>query len=135
MQNEYFAPGISADTRFFWEGAKEHKLTAQRCKKCGKLRWPAAYLCPDCLSEETEIAELSGEGTLYSYTTFYRPFHPSLSEKLPYVVCEADLKEGIRMVSNLVGTKGDGPECGACLRVCWQDFEGYTKPVFEMEEV
>lgn len=135
MQNEYFAPGISADTKVFWESAKEHKLVAQRCKNCGKLRWPASYLCPDCLSEETETEELSGEGVLYSYTTFHKPFHPSLTEKVPYIVCEVDLKEGIRIVSNLVKTKGQKPECGRKLKVCWQDFKDYTKPVFEMEEI
>lgn len=135
MQNEYFAPGVSADTRFFWEAAKEHKLTVQKCKRCGKLRWPASYLCPDCLSDETETEELSGEGTLYSCTVFHKPFHASLSEKVPYIVCEVDLKEGVRMVSNLAAAEGKIPECGEKLKVCWQDFEGYTKPVFKVEEI
>lgn len=134
MQNEYFAPGISADTRFFWEGTREHKLLAQRCKKCGKLRWPASYLCPECLSDDTELAELSGEGVLYSFTVFHKPFHPSLSEKVPYIVCEVDLKEGIRIVSNLAESGGVRPACGSRLKVCWQELEGYTKPVFKMEE-
>ena len=135
MQKEYFAPGISADTGFCWEGTREHKLTVQRCKKCGRLRWPASYLCPDCLCSETETEELSGEGVLYSYTTFHKSFHPSLSEKVPYIVCEVDLKEGVRVVSNLVDTDGREPECGARLKVCWQDFEGYTKPMFKMEDI
>ena len=133
MQKEYFAPGISADTGFFWEGTREHKLMAQRCKACRTLRWPASDLCPECLSAETELVELSGEAVLYSYTIFHKPFHPSLADKVPYIVCEADLKEGIRLVSNLVGTDGTGLKCGSRLKLRWEDFDGYTKPVFEAD--
>ena len=59
---DFFAPRISADTKMFWEGCKEHKLEIQRCKKCGKLRWPAAFLCPDCLTDDMyENASLHDE--------------------------------------------------------------------------
>lgn len=39
-------PGISDDTRFFWEGARAGKLLIQRCKGCGELRHPPGPVCP-----------------------------------------------------------------------------------------
>ena len=99
---DFFAPRISADTKMFWEGCKEHKLEIQRCKKCGKLRWPAAFLCPDCLSSETEMQEMSGDGTLYSYVTFQKAFHPSVQDKVPYTVGVVELEGGVRIISNIV---------------------------------
>ena len=131
---EFFAPDISADTAAFWEGCKEHKLVLQKCKKCGKLRWPAAYLCPNCLSEETELCELSGEGVIYSYAIYYKPFHPSVADKVPYVVAEVDLKEGARLVSNIVDCELSELKCGLPVEVRFIDGEGYARPVFVLKK-
>ena len=39
----------------FWANLREHKLTAQRCKACGKLfTFPPQGSCPHCLSPEYE---------------------------------------------------------------------------------
>lgn len=131
---DFFAPRISADTKMFWEGCKEHKLEIQRCKKCGKLRWPAAFLCPDCLSSETEMQEMSGEGTLYSYVTFQKAFHPSVQDKVPYTVGVVEMEGGVRIISNIVDCEPEQLACNKKLKMKWMDCEEYTKPVFELVE-
>lgn len=131
---DFFAPRISADTKMFWEGCKEHKLKIQRCKKCGKLRWPAAFLCPDCLSSEAEMQEMSGEGTLYSYVTFQKAFHPSVQDKVPYTVGVVELEGGVRIISNIVDCKPEQLACNKRVKMKWMDCEEYTKPVFELVE-
>ena len=131
---DFFAPRISADTKMFWEGCKEHKLEIQRCKKCGKLRWPAAFLCPDCLSSETEMQEMSGDGTLYSYVTFQKAFHPSVQDKLPYTVGVIELEGGVRIISNIVDCEPEQLACNKKVKMKWMDCEEYTKPVFELVE-
>ncbi len=127
---DFFAPRVSADTAAFWQGCKEHKLVIQKCKACGKLRWPAAYLCPACLSGDTELVELSGNGEIYSYELFQKAFHPSLEDKVPYLVAAIDLDEGVRLVSNLVDCTVDEVRCGAPVQLRWADGEGYSRPVF-----
>ncbi|MCI9076720.1 MAG: hypothetical protein HFH10_13200 [Dorea sp.] len=134
MKAEFFEPGISADTKGFWEGCKEHKLLIQKCDCCGRLRWPAAYICPECLSEKFSYKEMAQEATLYSYITVRKPFHPSVEEKLPYYVIDVELEGGIRMISNLVGAEGKLPKCGDRLRLKWEDYGGYSKPVYELED-
>ena len=131
---DFFAPRISADTKMFWEGCKEHKLEIQRCKKCGKLRWPAAFLCPDCLSSETEMQEMSGDGTLYSYVTFQKAFHPSVQDKVPYTVGVVELEGGVRIISNIVDCEPEQLACNKKVKMKWMDCEEYTKPVFELVE-
>ena len=131
---DFFAPRISADTKMFWEGCKEHKLEIQRCKKCGKLRWPAAFLCPDCLSSETEMQVMSGDGTLYSYVTFQKAFHPSVQDKVPYTVGVVELEGGVRIISNIVDCEPEQLACNKKVKMKWMDCEEYTKPVFELVE-
>lgn len=131
---DFFAPRISADTKMFWEGCKEHKLEIQRCKKCGKLRWPAAFLCPDCLSSETEMQEMSGDGTLYSYVIFQKAFHPSVQDKLPYTVGVIELEGGVQIISNIVDCEPEQLACNKKVKMKWMDCEEYTKPVFELVE-
>ena len=123
---DFFAPRISADTKTFWEGCKE--------QKCGKLRWPAAFLCPDCLSSETEMQEMSGEGTLYSYVTFQKAFHPSVQDKVPYTVGVIEMEGGVRIISNIVDCEPEQLACNKKVKMKWMDCEEYTKPVFELVE-
>lgn len=131
MADTYFAPRVSADTAAFWQGCKEHRLLLQRCCDCGHLRWPAAYLCPDCLSERAEQVEVGPEATIYSFVVFHKPFHPSLKEKLPYVVATIDIG-GARLVSNIVGCDPSEIHCGDRVRLAWSDAEDHTRPVFEL---
>ncbi len=135
MKLDFFAPRVSADTKFFWDGCNEHKLLFQKCEECGTVRWPAAYLCPKCLSEKTKIIESSGKGSLYSFVVFHRAFHPSIEDKVPYVTAEVDLDEGVRLVTNISDSDGSDLKCGDKVSLVWEDCDGYSKPVFKREEL
>ena len=39
-------------SRPFWDGCKDHKLSAQRCRSCERLFFPPKPACIDCLSPE-----------------------------------------------------------------------------------
>ena len=127
---EFYSPRVTEDTRGFWNNCRKHALTVQRCAKCGRLRWPASWLCPDCLSEAVETAALPEEGTLYSFVVMRRPFRPELEDRTPYVVAEVDFEGGVRLVSNLVDCGGGELKCGQRVRLVWRDSESYTSPVF-----
>lgn len=99
---EFFEPRISADTKAYWDGCREHKLMVQKCKACGRLRIPASYVCQNCLSTETELVEMKTEGTLYSFVVMHRAFHPSVQDKVPYIVATIDLSEDVRILGKHV---------------------------------
>lgn len=126
---EFFEPRINADAAPFWEGCREHKLRFQRCRCCGHVRWPAAYLCPECLSSDTEWVELPREGVLYSYVVMHKPFHPSVADKVPYVVVTVDFPEGVRILTNLVDCDPAKLRCGDRVCIDFEDSETYSRPI------
>lgn len=130
---EFFEPRVNMDAAAFWEGCREHELRFQRCKACGKLRWPAAHLCPDCLSGDVELATLPPEGTIYSYVVMHKPFHPSTADKVPYVVAAVDLGEGVRILANLADGETGPIRCGAPVTVEFQDSKTYSRPVVRLK--
>ena len=69
-------------TAFFWTGAAQGKLLIQRCDRCGfYVHWPRPC-CKRCNSFELTPAEVSGRGTLYSYTVGVQAFHPWFESRL-----------------------------------------------------
>lgn len=122
-------PVMSPDTEFFWEGARQHKLLAQRCSSCHKLRHPASPGCPFCHSIDYEITELSGRGALYSYTVQHHPPAPGFDG--PALVILVELDEGVRMISNLPGVDPQDVKIGEPVEVFFVDQEeGWTAPQF-----
>jgi uncharacterized OB-fold protein len=92
----------SKDIQAYWNACKEHKLMVQRCEQCGKFRFYPGTFCTNCLSSELEWKEVSGRGTVYSYSIVYRPPFKNISMDVPYVVALIELNEGVRMMSNIV---------------------------------
>ena len=114
-------PEPSALTKPFWEGCKKHELLVQRCKDCGTLRWVPEEFCPDCLSTNYEWEKMSGEGTIYTFTIMYRAPIPAFKEDIPYVVSFVELKEGPRMMTNIVNCKPDDVKMRMPVRVFFDD--------------
>lgn len=122
-------PGISHDTRFFWEGLEAGELRIQRCKACGALHHPPVVRCPDCGRYELGHTVASGRGFVYS---FVEPCHPKLpSFEYPYVVAVVELEEGTRLISNIVDLDVEAVEIGMPVElVLRQPDPGFTLPLF-----
>lgn len=89
-------------TKRFWDGLKEGKVFATRCRKCGALNFPPTADCPNCYSSDIEWISLSGEGELETFThVIVKP--QSFQEYEPYTVAIAKLKEGVRVLAWLSG--------------------------------
>jgi len=89
----------------FWEASRRHELVLQNCQKCGSYRYPAGPFCPECLSDELEWRKVSGRGVIYTWTVFFRAYHPAFASDLPYAVVVVELEEGPRIISTLVDCK------------------------------
>lgn len=114
------APGISDDTRFFWEGAKQGKLMIQRCKACGDLHHPPGPVCPQCQSFEWDAIESSGKGTVYSFVVMHYPEVPPFEYPNPIGLIE--LEEGTRLIAQLVGVKPGEVQIGQKVQVEFNAF-------------
>ncbi|RIJ17243.1 Zn-ribbon domain-containing OB-fold protein [Henriciella mobilis] len=124
---------ISTDTSTepFWQMAKEKKLTACQCAKCGHFRMPPTPYCPECQSREMNWPELPGTATVFSFAICTRS--PYSGEPLIYVpvVVDLDGAPGARLVSNLVGIDAEKVEIGMKVKVDWNPIQdGWLLPVF-----
>jgi uncharacterized OB-fold protein len=122
-------PIVTDDSAVFWQAAAQHRLVAQRCSECGRLRHPPRPMCPQCRSLSIEVVELSGRGSLYSYSVLHHPQHPAF--EYPVLAALVDLEEGVRLVSNLTGVEPGDIRIGMPLEVDFEAREGGTAvPVF-----
>jgi 3-oxo-4,17-pregnadiene-20-carboxyl-CoA hydratase alpha subunit len=122
-------PSISADTAFFWEGAKCGELWIQRCSSCGTLRHPPRPMCARCCSLEWDIVRSAGNGTLYSYTVHHYPPMPGF--EMPYVVGLVELDDGVRMLANVIDVSPDALTIGMPLEVTFVAVDDeLTLPMF-----
>jgi hypothetical protein len=125
--------GDDPQTAFFWEGTRAGELRIQRCQACGTYIHLPRPVCRNCLSFDLAPEVVSGKGTVYSFTTTQRAFHPFFADRLPYVVAVVELAEQkeLRLVTNLVGLNGRSPEFGMPVEVGFEELApGYVIPVF-----
>jgi uncharacterized OB-fold protein len=123
------APIVTDDSAVFWDAAAEHRLVAQRCGGCARLRHPPRPMCPQCHSLSWEAVTLSGRGTLYSYALLHHPQHPAF--EYPVLAALVDLDEGVRLVSNVVEVQPAEIAIGMQLEVVFiPTTDGRSVPVF-----
>jgi uncharacterized OB-fold protein len=118
---------------FFWNGARQGQLLIQRCQACGTFIHLPRPVCRACRSFDLAPEEVSGRGTLYSFSETHKPFHPFFVDRVPYLLAVIELEEqaDLRILSNLVGIAEPDVHMGMGVRV---DFEWLspelTIPVF-----
>ncbi|MCU1483028.1 MAG: hypothetical protein JWQ19_3814 [Subtercola sp.] len=118
------------DTRF-WQSAAEGHLLFQKCDQCSYIRWPAAGVCPECLSRASTWLEVDGVGTLWSNVTYRRAYAASLKEQVPYPVGLVELDCGVRLLTRLVDLPHEGAEVGMALTVDYREVGDHgVVPVF-----
>ena len=114
-------PGMSDDTRFYWEGANAGKLMIQRCTCCSTLRHPPAPVCIKCHSFDWDTVQASGKGSVYSFVVMHYPEVPPFDYPNPVGLIELD--EGVRIIAGLVGVKRDQIKIGQRVQVEFQSFD------------
>ena len=75
----------------YFEALKENILKGLKCLDCGTITVPPKAVCDDCGSTNQEITQLSGDGTVKTFTVIR--VAPE-GFKAPYVVVLAQLREG-----------------------------------------
>jgi uncharacterized OB-fold protein len=124
-------------TKPFWDAAADARLVAPRCADCGTFRMPPTPFCPTCQSQRLDWVELSGDGTVYSYSIVTRALIPGTEDALPYITAVIALAGagGARLISNIVDVPIDGVRIGDAVRVVWDDeASGIAVPRFVLLE-
>jgi hypothetical protein len=117
-------PAITALTRPFWDAASQGRLLLPRCNACGRHFFRPEVACTGCFAIDWQWVQVSGCGSLYSYTIVHRA--PAPGFVVPFVLAVVELDQGPTMFSNLVGCAASEIEIGMKLRV---RFEQVTREV------
>ena len=126
-------PRISHDTAPFWEALREHKLSLPKCNKCGKVSFPPRPFCPLCFDTDITYTELSGKGTVHTFSVVYQNRAPGFAEEVPYVVGYVTLDEGPQMMSNITGIDPAEVRIGQRVEVYFDDVTpNLTLPKFKV---
>lgn len=105
------------DLEFFEAITGTGMLHVQRCASCGDHHHPPRLYCPDCFSGDYSFAEVSGRGTVYSYTVSHVTAEAAWKDAVPYATIVVELDEGPRLVGSARGFGLDEIKIGAPVRV------------------
>jgi len=93
---------VNAETQPFWDALKNNALLLPRCNSCTSVVWYPRAHCPVCFSTKLQWEEMSGRGTIYSYSIVTKG-NGRWKDSGPYVVAYVELAEGPRILTNIVG--------------------------------
>jgi len=86
------------------EALKGNKLLGLKCNKCGAYTVPPKIVCIECTSRDVDVVELSGKGTIRTFTVIRVPAE---GFEAPSIVGEAELEEGPWLMGKIVGVDPD----------------------------
>jgi uncharacterized OB-fold protein len=112
----------------FAQHLKDGRLMGTKCRKCGATSFPPRADCGECMSGDFEFNEVSGKGTLHTFSKIVAA-PTGFEDVTPYTVGVVDLEEGGRLLAWIGETiEDDEIEIGMELQVVPQIFE-------ELEEI
>jgi uncharacterized OB-fold protein len=94
-------PAADLDSRFYWDGLRQHRLVVQRCAACGQYRFPPLPACPTCGTPGGTVVEVAARGRVYSWIVVHRALVAGDAAEVPYTVAVVELDAGCRVVARL----------------------------------
>ena len=95
-------PAPDPVSSMFWSAAAEGRLLIQHCPECGERQFYPRAVCVGC-GTTPEWEEVSGQGTVHTFTVIRQNYARPFRDQLPYVVAIVELAEGPRMMGSLTG--------------------------------
>ncbi len=126
-------PRVSHDTAPYWEALREHKLSLTKCNKCDKVAFPPRPFCPFCFDADVTWTEMSGKGTVHTFSIVYQNRAPGFADEVPYAVGYVTLDEGPQMMTNITGIDPAEVRIGQKVEVYYEDvLPDLTIPKFKV---
>lgn len=94
-------PTIDEESAPFWAGLGRGVVVVQFCLSCRRHRFPLLPGCPYCSSPESEVVEVDGRGSVYSWVRVVRAFSDEFVNDVPYVIATVELDVGCRIFGRL----------------------------------
>lgn len=126
-------PAATELTQPFWDAAKQGRLAIQCCQDCRHYNHPPRPLCDACLSDKLAFEDVSGSGTVWSYTVMHQKSVAGFEETVPYLTALVELDEQpmLLLPTNLPGVEAADVTIGRRVRVTFTPLDGdFVLPQF-----
>ena len=124
-------PELTPENTAFWTGGKDGKLMIARCTACGYYVHPPVGICPECLGRQVVPEQVSGLGTIASFSVNYQKWQPDLPVPLVVAIIELKEQKALRLMTNIVNCDTDKLVIGQEARVLFENQEDVYFPLFE----
>lgn len=82
----------------FWAGVASRQVLIRRCEDCRRYSHPRQDACENCFSARLSWVEVSGQGSIYSFSTVHRA---PRQRPTPYCVGLVRLVEGVYLFGGI----------------------------------
>lgn len=109
-------------TQPFWDGLAEHRIRIQYSPSAGRYVFYPRVLAPGTLADDLEWREISGAGSLYTFTVCYRAVSPHFAEDLPQLLAVVAWDEGPHFSTEIVNATADQLAVGMRVKPVFTDY-------------
>jgi uncharacterized OB-fold protein len=114
-------PEPTAVSEPFWSGLRERWVRIQRSRKTGEYVFYPREVSPYGAEDVLEWADVSGRGTVYSYTVARRATAPQWEGDVPYVIAIVELEEGPHLTANIIECEPEDVAIGMAVKAMFVD--------------
>lgn len=114
-------PVPTPTTRPFWDALAEHRIRIQYSPSSGRYVFYPRVLAPGTLADDLEWREISGAGTLYTFTVSFRPVSPHFVDDVPQILAVVEWDEGPRFSTEIVTAAPNRLRVGMPVRPVFTD--------------
>ncbi len=129
-------PVPTPTTAPFWNALSEHKIRIQYSPSTGRYVFYPRILAPGSLADDLEWREISGAGTLYTFTVSHRAVSPHFADDVPQILAVVQWDEGPRFSTEIVNAEPDAIRVGMRVQPVFTDYpdDGVTMLRYEPAE-
>lgn len=106
----------------FWAALREHRIEIQYSPSSAAYIFYPRLLAPGTFADDLLWREISGEGTLYTYTVADRPTAPPWADALPQILAVVQWAQGPRLSTELVNVRPDQIRIGMAVKPVFCDY-------------
>ncbi|NLT31160.1 MAG: acyl dehydratase [Propionibacterium sp.] len=110
----------------YWDALAEHKIRIQYSPSSDQWVFYPRTLAPGTLADDLEWREISGAGTLYTFTVADRPTAPPWTDAVPQLLAVVEWDEGPRVSTELVDADPSQLQVGMRVEPVFCDEDGIT---------
>lgn len=86
----------------FWDALAQHTIRIQYSPSADNYVFYPRVLAPGTLADDLEWRDISGAGSLYTFTVAYRPVSPHFAEEVPQILAVVKWDEGPHFSTEIV---------------------------------